>query len=129
MPLAYSEEPGIGIGRTYAIRNTPTHASNQHNTPTIPKFYHLLRARLARHEDTCHIDFKHAIRVFGCVLECGGFLLYACCGDEAIETAFRVGNFFHDLVECGHIADVDLAVVQGGVEVGFRALGDGVEVW
>jgi len=84
---------------------------------------------LARHEHARHVDFEHAICVLGRVLECRRFLLYACCGDEAIEAAFRVGDVLDDFVQRRDVTDIDLAVVQGGVEVGFCALGDGVEVW
>lgn len=114
--------------KTYPIRDTPTHTRNHHNTPPISKPYHLLRHRLRTHEHTRDIHLKHAIRILGSVVQRRGFLLDSSCGDQAIEASLGVGNLLHNRVEGGHVAHVDLAVCEGGVELGFGARGDGVEV-
>jgi hypothetical protein len=66
---------------THPIRNRPAHTSNHNNTPAIPKPNHLFRSRLTRHKHTRHINFKHAIRIFGTILQGGSFLLNSCGGD------------------------------------------------
>jgi hypothetical protein len=114
--------------RAYPIRNRPAHTRNHDYTSAISKFDHLFRTRLGRHEDTRDIDLEHAIRVFRRVVQCWRFLLNPRCGDEAIEASLRVCNVLDDLVECGDVADVDLAVVERGLEVFLGALGDLVEV-
>jgi hypothetical protein len=114
--------------RAYPIRNRPAHTRNHDYTSAISKFDHLFRTRLGRHEDTRDIDLEHAIRIFRSVVQRRGLLLDTRCSDEAIEASFRVRDVLDDLVECGDVADVDLTVVEGGVEVFLGALGDLVEV-
>jgi len=112
-----------------AIGNGPAHARNQHNTPRRLELYHRLGRRLRRHEYPGDVDREHAVGVLGRVFQGRGFLLDARRGDESVEPAVLLGDFVDDGRQARYVADVNLAVFEGGVELGLCAGGDDVEVW
>lgn len=119
----------MGMGATYPIRNAAAHARNANDAPPVPVLDHLLRGRLRRDQHPRHVHAEHPVRVVGRVFQRGRLLLDSGRGDQAIESAVRGCDVLDDLVERGGVAHVDLAVVQGGVEVFGRALRYGREVF
>lgn len=100
-----------GMG-TYPIGNGTTHRGDHGNAATVAKANHLLGDCLRSHEDTGHVDLEHGVAVFGRVLQSWGLLLDASGGNQAVHTAFSVGDGLDDTVEQLCVTYVDAAVVQ-----------------
>lgn len=112
----------------YAIRNVGAHTGNQRDATAVAESDHLLGGGLGGHEHARDVDLEHRVGVFGRVFEGGSLLLDAGGGDEAIELVVGAADLFDDVVQLGHVANVNLTVVEGGVELGGGAVLDAEEV-
>ena len=83
-------------GKTYTIRNSPTHTSNQNHTPAIPKPNHLPRHRLRSHKDPRNVNTHHIIAILRRILQSRRLLLNPCSGNQAIQAAVFDGDFLDD---------------------------------
>lgn len=129
MKLASSQRQREDSRRIHAaVGYRARHGRNHADAARRLEPHHLTSRRLRRHEASRHVNREHALRLLDRVVERGRLKVDASGRNQPVQLALGVGNGRESLVERGHVAHVDLVVLERGAELVGGSLGYAREV-